>query len=161
LQDGRCQLAPDFLVNVLQHVPDFLVNVLQHVELQQRLGSCSLVCSSWRSAAVAATPDISITLPSDLEPWDPPPQELTSLEAWLRKYGRQASSLAAAWGKGNDARTTRELPVLHLPCHQLGQLQTLKARGVLLLPDAAADPAAAAAAAGQAQPAHSPSSCQG
>jgi hypothetical protein len=130
---------------------ELLVNMLQHVELQQRLGSCSLVCRAWRSAAAAATPHISISLPynPNFDPTLPPPQQLTSFQAWLRKHGRQASSLAAAWAEDVDVMCRRNLaygrPGLHLPCQQLGQLQTLTATDMLLLPDAA--PAAAAAAA--------------
>jgi hypothetical protein len=164
LQDGCFQLHSELWVNVLQHV-----------ELQQRLGSCSLVCRAWRSAAAAATPGISITLQRNLNLTLPPPQQVTSLEAWLRKHGRQASSLAAAWGDFDNAwfsdNVAPERPGLHLPCQQLGQLQTLKARDMLLLPDAAASAAAAdvcmradsshreasssSSAVGQAQPAHS------
>jgi hypothetical protein len=155
--------------------PELLRNVLQRVELQQRLGSCSLVCRSWRSAAAAATPDISITLPAKTDLTLPPPQRFNSLEAWLRKYGRQASSLAAAWGGGDDAFPPMSLapkrPGLHLPCQQLGQLLTFSARDMMLLPDAAATAAAAAtpeacmhtaeassssAALGETQPAPSP-----
>jgi hypothetical protein len=127
LQDGCFQLDQDFLVNVLQHVPDFMAGVLQHVKLQQRLGSCSLVCRDWHSAAAAATRDVSITLPLEYDPGWRRPQMLTSLEAWLRKHGRQARSLEAAWGEqvdkpGNRFPTRRH--GLHLPCQQLGQLQT-------------------------------------
>jgi hypothetical protein len=155
--------------------PELLRNVLQHVELQQRLGSCSMVCGSWRSAAAAPTPDISITLPAKTDLTLPPPHRFTSLEAWLRKHGGQASSLAAAWGGGDYAfppmSLAPERPGMNLPCQQLGQLLTFKARDMLLLPDAAATAAAAAtpddcmhtaeassssAALGQTQPAPSP-----
>jgi hypothetical protein len=37
-------------------------HVLRHVPLQQRLGSCSLVCRAWRAAAAAATSTVSTTL---------------------------------------------------------------------------------------------------
>lgn len=41
--------------NIPQLPQELVTRVLRYVDLQQRLGSCSLVCIAWRAAAGAAT----------------------------------------------------------------------------------------------------------
>lgn len=138
---------------------DLLVRLLSCVDVQQRIGSCSLVCHSWRTAAAAATPDISITLrlqdtPNQLD------EHCCSLAAWLGQHGGQSNSLTLActecdgWpGPGYFYPEKRPpAPSLYLPCSQLCQLKQLGVSGVpftgmTLHPDATAAAAAAAVAA--------------
>lgn len=47
---------------VLKLHAQLLAEVLQHVPLQHRLGSCALVCSTWRAAAAVATKSLDVTV---------------------------------------------------------------------------------------------------
>jgi hypothetical protein len=110
----------------LQLPADLLATLLGFVDVQQRIGSCSLVCHAWRNAAAAATPDISITmqLQDNLNQLN---QQCCSLEAWLRKHGGHANRLELTctecdgWPGGFYYPHERPpAPSVHLPCNQLG-----------------------------------------
>jgi hypothetical protein len=121
---------------------DILNKVLSFVERQQRIGSCSLVCRAWRSAAAAATPDISINLPVQ----DTTTQmdlRCSSLEAWLTQHGNQVHSLQlnctdiAGWSLGMcdpSCMGRTPMPTVYVPCQQLAQLQRLCVENAQLQP---------------------------
>jgi len=91
-------VAADWTMEIWQRV-------LQYVPLQQRLGSCALVCSKFHAAAVAATDSID-TSSSELVNQD-------SFLAYLQHHGSQLTSL-----KLNGSMVLEELP----PCQHLQQL---------------------------------------
>uniref|UniRef100_A0A383V902 F-box domain-containing protein n=1 Tax=Tetradesmus obliquus TaxID=3088 RepID=A0A383V902_TETOB len=131
---------------------DLIAKILSFLDVQQRIGTCSLVCRAWRTAAAAATPDISVTLQLQDTSYQLE-ERCRSLTAWRRKHGRQAHRLhdictdCDGWLGHDFAFDTPATPFFHLPCCQLGQLQQLSISGVALFPDATAAAAAAAAAA--------------
>jgi hypothetical protein len=128
---------------------DILVKVLSFVERQQRIGSCSLVCRAWRSAAAAATPDISIILPKQ-DTFTPLDLRCSSFETWLVHHGSQVHSLQlgctdiiTSWPLGMSMGRSSALRV-HMPCQQLAQLQRLCVDNAQLQPSLTAGAPAAA-----------------
>jgi hypothetical protein len=117
-EPARTNCLQDFVFKLSD---DLLAKLLSYVQLQQRIGSCSLVCRAWRGAAAAATPDISITL--QLQDTSTQLDERCScLESWLRNSSHPVNCLTLTctdcdgWPGGfwypNDAP---EAPHLHLP----------------------------------------------
>jgi hypothetical protein len=96
---------------------ELLSQVLRHVDLQQRLGSCSLVCKAWRAAAAAATSKVSLKLNT----FEQPKAILArSLGQWLGVHGAAVTHLSVT-----DAHPHPFAP-FQLPCTVLTQLQELK-----------------------------------
>jgi hypothetical protein len=103
-----------------------LVRILQAVEQDDRLSSCALVCSTWATAAHAATTDAYISEGRLTT------KTAESLTCWLQQYGQHLGALTVGPGTGF-------LPTMHplqLPCSiltRLGVLQlhdcTLKLQG--------------------------------
>jgi hypothetical protein len=66
-------------------LPQELVShVLRHVDMQQRLGSCSLVCRAWRAAAAAATSTVILNLSTSCSNSS---SKSNSLGQWLVAHG--------------------------------------------------------------------------
>jgi hypothetical protein len=119
--------------NFYQLSGDLLVKVMSFVERQQRIGTCSLVCHAWRSAAAAATSDISINLRLQ-DASTQPDGRCCALETWVMHHGEQVRSLQltctdiAGWPLGLCSPIgTGPTPTLqvHVPCQHLVQLQRL------------------------------------
>lgn len=108
-----------------------VANILQHVPQNQRLSSCALVCSSWATAAAAATTQLRRDTQLPLA-------KLSALGKWLEQHAKQMVSLDLSL---YSAQVTG-VP-LQLPYHDLVQLTRLHLIGDFLhLPDVKADTAA-------------------
>jgi hypothetical protein len=105
----------------LNQLPEELVaHVLRRVELQQRLGSCSLICKAWRAAAVAATSNVRMS--SSSQPL--PVSRFQSLELWLSHHAAAVTQLEVD-NRGRVAGLPYIRQVLQLPFAQLQRLQDL------------------------------------
>lgn len=100
---------------------DQLAAVLSHVPIHQRLSTCSLVSSSWRTAAALATTSIARVFPAISYigglPYKP------ALGAWLRKHGQQVTELHM-FGTGAGTSSLSEATV-RLCVAQLSSLKVL------------------------------------
>jgi hypothetical protein len=114
LQDDPTSSTP-----VLQ-LTEELVLVLRYVELRQRLGTCSLVCRTWRAAAAAATSVVSVTLDDNCHA-----DKATRLQQWLCLHGSAVTELRACRFVGSQCQL--QLPVANLP-----RLQSLALCGIRL-----------------------------
>jgi hypothetical protein len=103
-----------------------LVRILQAVEQDDRLCSCALVCSTWATAARAATTD------ADISEGRLNTKSFESLTHWLQQYGQHLEALTV--GPGTGFLPTMHLLQLHCSIlTRLGALQlhdcTLKLQG--------------------------------
>jgi hypothetical protein len=111
----------------LPQLPEELVaHVLRHVELQQRLGSCSLDCKAWRAAARAATSEVQLVLHGKAHRMG----KLQSLGQWLSQHAAAVTQLEVdnADRAGNAILLEEDAWVKHhlqLPYAQLQRLQKL------------------------------------
>ena len=96
-----------------------LAEVLQHVEPCERLDSCTLVCSTWHAAVIAATTSISTTLAYAAEKY-------SALHAWLLRHGL-AAAVESLHVKGLGGSAIRQL---QLPVQQLTALKQLQLEGL-------------------------------
>uniref|UniRef100_A0A383VKR1 F-box domain-containing protein n=1 Tax=Tetradesmus obliquus TaxID=3088 RepID=A0A383VKR1_TETOB len=102
---------------------ELVTHVLRHADLQQRLGSCSLVCHTWRAAAAAASSDVRLDGTSCLTPISG--LRIKSLGHWLLQHAAGVTqlevhtrSIVLQAAPGTDK-------VLQLPAAQMQRLQTL------------------------------------
>uniref|UniRef100_A0A383W1U9 F-box domain-containing protein n=1 Tax=Tetradesmus obliquus TaxID=3088 RepID=A0A383W1U9_TETOB len=95
-------------------------SVLQHVALRHRLASSSLTCKSWRSAANAATKEVSLKW-SYRHSDDNNRSRAASLEQWLHSHGAAVTLLKLDGFYGNKL-------LLNLPCGKLHGLRALSAK---------------------------------
>jgi hypothetical protein len=108
-----------------QQTLDQLALVLRLVPLQQRIGSCSLVCRSWRAAAALATAEIEL---KELNTQ----QQADALCAWLLRYGSNGLRHLNV-----QSCIQQEHLAFSIPWQQLAELQSLRLK-VFALPAAAA-----------------------
>jgi hypothetical protein len=97
---------------------DLLAGVLRLLPLQQRIGSCSLVCRSWRAAAALATPELAAINTQETA---------DALCAWLSGHG--SSGVRHLNVQSNNHQERLEFS---MPWQQLGQLQSLRLKMVAL-----------------------------
>lgn len=102
------------------------LHVLRHVDLQQRLGSCSLVCRAWRAAAAAVTTEVAVTGCGAYGPASIL-QRVDSVGQWLCSHAAAVDQLTVQIA--NTACFTTGAPLLKLPLTQLRQLQLLSLAG--------------------------------
>jgi hypothetical protein len=105
--------------------------VLRHIDLQQRLGSCSLVCKAWRTAGGAATSDVRMRYNyqgSDASCG----RQLDSLRRWLPAHAAAVTQLCVEGCYGGTEP-------LQLPYATLQQLQSMRIQYHSLLPADSAD----------------------
>jgi len=67
---------------------ELLARVLQHVPVDQRLGVCAVVSTTWHAAAIAATTSIAVEHSTFSRNRDT--TRLSALPPWLQKYGAAA-----------------------------------------------------------------------
>jgi hypothetical protein len=84
LQDGDACLT----ITPPQLPEHVVAQVLRPVDLQQRLGACSLVCKAWHAAAAAATSAVAVSTSKDSSQL-----KLQRLEQWLILHGAAVTQL--------------------------------------------------------------------
>jgi hypothetical protein len=111
---------------------DQLAPVLSHVDIRPRLSSCSLVSSTWRTAAARATTSIRV---GDRTPW-------ASFEQWLWAHTAkvQVSKLEVATSSGHLESLPTSSRELRLPVAQLSSLPELDLYFCFWSPATAAPP---------------------
>jgi hypothetical protein len=100
-----------------------LPQLLRHVDLRQRLGSCSLVCKSWRAGAAAATSMVSVLIKYDIEAGRS--RRADSLAQWLNAHGAAVTHIDVV------SELFGSVP-LQLPWATLTQLQHMHLSGCVL-----------------------------
>jgi hypothetical protein len=98
--DHSAKLAPELLAKLLLHIP-----------LEQRMASCTLVNSAWRSAAALTITSISVS--------DADPTKTVSLESWLLAHASSVPIKCIAVQQPHPGSK------LTLPLAQLDSLQSL------------------------------------
>ena len=95
--------------SISQMTVDQLAQILSYVDIKQRMSSCSLVSSSWRTAAARATTSIQHSLKRGQSP--------TPFQDWLRSHTAevQVSSLVVEGAyRPLVSNTQLSLPLVHL-----------------------------------------------
>jgi len=112
---ARVAQDPDSCTQLMDLPAALLTSILGHVPFQERLCVCTLVCRSFRAAAVAATNSISKTSLSSQAQCD-------QLSDWLRRHGGGITSLGAQ-GQGY---CQRKPSLASLPCPVLRDLNLVR-----------------------------------
>lgn len=131
LHDMLClqAAAPD----VPELPPEVLRYLLQHVELKQRLGTCALVSRAWKTAAVAATISMAVTVTSN---------SCNSLAMWLNSNGSGLQFLSIA--RRRESANSKQGPChMLLALSRLQQLRSLRMSLIDIAPSTSATRAAA------------------
>ncbi|WIA28322.1 hypothetical protein OEZ86_010872 [Tetradesmus obliquus] len=104
---------------------DVLPHILEHIDCKQRLGECALVAPAWRTAAVAATEDIQLTLGNSTT-------VSASLVEWLRRSGSGIRSIDLEYRSNHSRYYDNGDDDINpnLPFQQLAGLRSLSLRGV-------------------------------
>jgi hypothetical protein len=121
---------------------ELLVRVLRCVELPQRLGPCSVVCSAWHTAAAAATSTVAVRMQGSCNADDDEGEDLWELEGeaptelvasrdsaggleqWLAAHGECVTQLSIKTPKVGVGSPPEARLLLQLPFAQLQRLRS-------------------------------------
>jgi hypothetical protein len=107
---------------------ELLRSVLHRVDVQQRVGSCSLVCRAWRAAAGAVTTEVVVKSDKESPHHLSSRQRIYSLGQWLCAHAAAVDHLTVQ-GDSEGPFNAGGTPLLQLPVSQVRQLQLLSVDG--------------------------------